>query len=481
MKSILLILVFLSCPALVSASSQPLTSTDPYFRTDLPKLFASQTHHTPGASVAVMRNGTIVFAGGFGESDLRFGEPIGPTTRFNVGSIAKQFTAFSIYHLMAMKKISADERIRKYIPELPSSMDAVTVQELLWQTSGIRDYIELAAMDGHQLSDAITFKDLLALMQFQTTLNFVPGTEYNYSNTNYALLAEIVHRASGQTFASYVENTIFRPLGMKESAFRDSSGSIIPNLASSYWPSANGAFVDAAGRSDVVGDSNFITTPTDLLKWEGNLMAPRLGSEEIGRMESQGLLKNGTPARKGMGSGLEIGSFKGMTALRFDGGSEGFRADAVAFPQRRLAIAIFTNLISFFPDEQLDAISAHFLGSTPTPTPSVTTSATAPPAKALDVTSLAKYTGAYHSDEIDQTFWICLEGDTLVARHLFGPEVLLTSSGDDAFDGSYWWFQTIKFERSPDNSIRGMDVSGFRAALNVFFIKTGNMCALGVQ
>lgn len=447
----------------------------------VPPLFSRLTAGEPGASVAVLQGGSVVFAAGYGSADLRFGLPITPRTKFHVGSVTKQFTAFAVYKLAIEQKLALTDSVRRYVSELPAVTDRVTVQELLWQTSGIRDYIELAAMSGHQLGDSVTPKDLLALAARQTSLNFAPGTQYNYSNTNYALLAEIVRRVSGESFATYVEKSILLPLHMNDSLIQDAHTSVVAGLASSYWPTdVPGTYAEAFNGSDVVGDSGLVTTPSDLLLWERNLMTRAMGKDELTLMLRQGLLSNGTVARKGVGSGIDVDDYKGTQAIHFDGGTAGFRADVVAYPSRNLGIAIFTNLVSYFPDDELDAISdAMLFGKSPTPASAGTVplqSGSSITTFPLAADALSAYDGEYRSAGLDTTYWVCRSGNGLVARHVFGPDVPLQPLAHDRFAGAFWWFQTASFSRDSSNAVASMSISGFRGARDVTFIRTRKGC-----
>lgn len=443
------------------------------------KLFSQWTQKTPGASVAIMQDGRVTLATAYGSADLRFGLSITPHTRFAVGSITKQFTAFTIYTLSLNGKIGLHNSIRDYLPELPVLMGSVTVQELLWQTSGIRDYIELAAMSGHQLGDSLTMRDALALLQNQRQLNFNPGTQYNYSNSNYALLAEIVHRVTGKPFAQYVSESIFQPLGMHDSIIQDSHSSIIPAMARSYWPTdtAN-QYAEAEVGSDVVGDSGLVTTPSDLLIWEANLMSLAYGKAEILMMLRPALLSDGHLAHDDDGSGIFVEDERGIRVLTFNGGIAGFRADVVAYPERKVSVAIFTNLVTFFPDAELSAISDMILGRKSSPEPSSASPEEQSQPFIVDSVTLGGYDGGYRSDELDTTYWICQDAKGLVARHLVGPSVTLIASAKDTFFGSFWWFNKVWFSRDKSGQVDAMSVSGFRAAKDVSFKKISNTCDL---
>lgn len=473
-KSVFVFAALTVAPQTLAASeSAPLT-----LGSETDKLFSQWTLNTPGASIAIARRGNVILAAGYGSADLRLNVPITPRTMFAIGSITKQFTAFAVYRLYLSRKIALNSSILDYLPELPPLMEHVTIQELLWQTSGIRDYIELAAMSGHQLGDSLATQDAIALLQRQRRLNFTPGTRYNYSNSNYALLAEIIHRVTHETFAQYAADAIFRPLGMRDSTIQDSHASIIPNMARSYWPAeTKGQYQEAAIGTDVVGDAGLVTTPHDLLIWESNLMVPVVGSREIGMLLHPALLSNGRAAHGTAGSGIDVDTEDGLKVLRYDGGVAGFRADVVAYPEKGVSIAVFTNLVTFFPDEEINSLADLLLDRKPLPTE-------APPQPqptntfSLGAARLNNYRGGYHSDELDTTYWICPAASVLIARHVFGSPVTLTPVAKDAFNGSYWGFNKAVFTRDGEGHVNGVNVSGFRAANAVAFKKISNTCDL---
>ena len=169
----------------------------------------------PGCAVAVIKDGRIVHKKGYGLADLDHDIPITPATVFQVGSIAKQFTATAILLLAQDGKLSLDDEVKKHIAEFPDFGERVTIRHLLHHTSGVRDQLQLLALTGWRYTqDLITDEDVLELVARQKALNFKPGTQHLYSNTGYTLLAQIVKRVSGQSFREFTTKRIFEPLGM---------------------------------------------------------------------------------------------------------------------------------------------------------------------------------------------------------------------------------------------------------------------------
>jgi CubicO group peptidase (beta-lactamase class C family) len=201
------------------------------------KLFKDwDTPNSPGCAVAVMKGGRIAFEHGYGTADLDHDVKNTPATIFDVGSIAKQFTAAAILLLAREGKLSLDDSIRKYLPEVPDFGAPVTLQQMLHHTSGIRDYEQLLWFNGWRLDspDLLTDEDILGIVSRQKELNFSPGSDFDYSNTNYMLLAQVVSHVSGESFEKFTQARIFEPLGMAHTHFRNDHGEIVKNLADSY-------------------------------------------------------------------------------------------------------------------------------------------------------------------------------------------------------------------------------------------------------
>src|SRR5271155_3674370 len=189
---------------------------------------------SPGCAVAVYRNGRIIYTKGYGLANIEDDVPITPQTVFDIGSTSKQFTAASILLLEKQGKLSVNDDVRKYIPELPDYGKKITILELLNHTSGLRDYLTLMSLAGINLDGVTTDDDALALIVRQRALNFAPGSEWLYSNTGFFLLSVIVKRVSGKTLREFAAENIFTPLGMAHTQYRDSHTSLIADRALAY-------------------------------------------------------------------------------------------------------------------------------------------------------------------------------------------------------------------------------------------------------
>jgi CubicO group peptidase (beta-lactamase class C family) len=286
----------------------------------------------PGCAVTVVQRGKLLYSGAFGFTDLDSREPITTATPFNVASMSKQFTAAALYFLIESEKVRLSDSVRRFVPELPAYADAVTIADLLHHTSGLRDGHPLLEVAG-RLNEVLDGPANLRLLQVQSALNFPPGTDYEYTNSDYFLLGLIVERVSGQTLAVYAAEHIFRSLGMNHSAFR---------------PGAPGYVVDgdrvrkAPPPPLTEGDGGLYTTLDDLRLWEENLYTGRVGGSDFIRfMETSGRLRSGP--RVGYAAGLSVGRYRGTRVVSHDGVLPGYRSDFAQFPSARLSTTILCN------------------------------------------------------------------------------------------------------------------------------------------
>jgi CubicO group peptidase (beta-lactamase class C family) len=290
----------------------------------------------PGASVLVLRDGEPVVRRGYGLAELERGTPVTPATNFRLASVTKQFTAAAILLLAEDGRLGLDDPARKWLPTLPAAADAVTIRQLLTHTSGLIDYEEVipASMTA-QLHDA----DVLALLENQDRTYFPPGTAYRYSNSGYALLALVVERASGRSFAEFLRRRIFQPLGMAGTVAQQEGISTAAHRAIGY-SGANKSWVrtDQSQTSAVLGDGGIYSSIDDLAKWDAALYDDRLLSAESRRLAFTPATSTDDPA-VGYGFGWRITG----DSLWHSGETMGFRNVIVRFPKRRLTVVMLTN------------------------------------------------------------------------------------------------------------------------------------------
>jgi CubicO group peptidase (beta-lactamase class C family) len=300
---------------------------------------------TPGAAVTVIRDGRILYQHGYGIANLEYDIPIQPETVFHVASVSKQFTAMALVLLEQDGKLSIDDDVRKYLPELPNYGRRITIRHLLQHTSGVRDQWQTLGVAGWRLDDVITQEQILRVLLRQRELNFDPGARHLYSNGGYTLAAEIVARVSSKPMPDFCEERIFQPLGMTRTHFHIDHQRIVRDRAYSYGPFDGGLQALPLNYANVGATSLFTTAP-DLAKWLDNFRDPKVGGPKaIARLQEQAVLNDGQTVPYGLG--LTIGKYRGLRALSHAGGDAGYRSYVAWYPEQKLGIAIVSNHASF--------------------------------------------------------------------------------------------------------------------------------------
>ena len=312
------------------------------------KLFAPwDKPDAPGCALAIIKDGEILYKRGYGMANLELNIPISPQTVFYIGSVSKQFVALCVAMLEKQGKLSFDDDIREYVPELPEYGTPIAIRHLIHHTSGLRDYLTLLDIAGidfgffHQ-------QDVLDLISRQKELNFDPGEEYLYSNSGYFLLGIIVERASGKTLREFAEKNIFKPLGMKNSRFHDDYQMIIKNRATGYFPAGEEKYKNYLTTYDCVGAGGLYTSVEDLFLWNQNFYHCRVGGKDlIDRMHTRGELNDGETLDYAYA--LVISSYKGLNTVQHGGALGGYRSAIIRFPEQDFSVICLANLSSFNP------------------------------------------------------------------------------------------------------------------------------------
>ncbi len=309
------------------------------------EIFASYNKpHSPGCSVGVIRDGNFIFRKSYGEASLELGAPLSSDSLFYMASVSKQFTAASIVLAAEQGFLSLDGDVRKYIPELPSYGHTITLRQMLHQTSGLRDFLALTYLAGRDISALSSPSDVLNLIVRQKGLNNPPGEEFVYSNTNYFLLGLVIQRVTGKSLAEFAAANIFQPLGMNKTLFYDDNSLVVPNRVAAYDPGKEGGFrVDWSTTFNIVGSGGVMSSVDDLLLWDRNFYANRLGKGSLAKeLETYGRLNNGHSVNYGLG--LWLGEYRGLKTVEHSGGTFGYRTELLRFPDRRFSAVILCNV-----------------------------------------------------------------------------------------------------------------------------------------
>lgn len=300
---------------------------------------------SPGLALAVIRDGNMVFKRGWGLASLEYNVPITPATVFHVASVSKQFTAFSIALLVQEGKLSLDDDIRKYLPEMHDFGTKITIGHLLGHTSGLGNYLMLLPLTGERPGDVVTQDDVTKLVRNQSELMFSPGEKFAYSNSGYVVLSEIVAKVSGKSFADFTRDEIFMPLGMTNSHFHTNSREIVRNFAYCYYLTGDGVYQHDILNYEVVGSTGLFTTAEDLAKWIASFQKPKPGwTAPQAMMQVTGHLNNGEDT--GYGMGLFIEKYRGARFIQHGGADASYRSFVLWFPDLHLGVALVSNFAS---------------------------------------------------------------------------------------------------------------------------------------
>jgi len=298
---------------------------------------------SPGCALAVLQGGRIAYEHGYGMADLSHEAIITPKTPFHVASVSKQFTAAAILLLAQQGRLSLDDEIQKYLPELHDFGVPITIRNLLHHTSGLRDQWDLLGLAGYRYSlDLITDEDVMSLALKQRELNFPPGSRYMYSNTGYTLAGQIIKRVSGKSLRAFTTKYIFEPLGMANTHFRDDHAEVTKGEALGYKRMRDGAYRLSVTNFDTVGATSLYTTVEDLAKWDENFYAPTFGGPDFAQSMTR-TDKLTTGASNYYAMGLMLLQYRGLPIVEHGGADAGYRANILRFPEQHFSVIALCN------------------------------------------------------------------------------------------------------------------------------------------
>ncbi len=296
----------------------------------------------PGCAAAVSLAGEVVFEKAFGLADLEHNVPNTAQTIFESGSVAKQFTAAALVLLQQDGKLSLDDPVKKYIPELPDYDSPITIRHLLNHTSGLRDWGTVMSLTGAGRGERVVNQDLaLDVITHQRALDFKPGAEYSYSNSGYNLAAIIVERVSKQKFPAFVEERLFKPLDMKSSSWRDDYQRVVPGRAQAYSRQGNTPWRLNMPFMNVYGNGGMLTTVGDWMKWNAMLDSRSLGAPLVTALETQGVLNDGRKIEYALG--LTIAKYKGLKDVSHGGATAGYQTFLARYPDNKVSVGVMCN------------------------------------------------------------------------------------------------------------------------------------------
>lgn len=375
---------------------------------------------SPGCALGVYQDGNILYARGYGMASLEHGVALSPRSVLDVGSISKQFTAMVMLILQKEGKLSLDDPIRKYIPEMPAYADKITLRRALSQTSGLRDLYVMMGQTGRTFAgDTI---DALRVITHSAEPNYEPGARYLYTNSGWILAAQIVYRLTGKTLAQFAEERIFAPLGMNDTRILADANTIIPNGAEGYAPRQGGGFRLARSTYDgaIMGAGAVHTSVEDFGRWLNNYDLATVGGRDIiETMTTATMLNDGTPARSGPNQayaiGLNVGTMRGLKVVSHGGSWAGYRGHFLRFPDQHFAVSTFCNLTTSGPDSLARKVAGIYLADRMQPDSATawTVALAGEPRVDVPTASLRALAGVWRNVERGEVRRMRIVGDTL--------------------------------------------------------------------
>ena len=393
---------------------------------------------SPGCAAGVSQGGQVVHAKGYGIANLEYGIRIWPTTVFESGSVAKQFTAAAITLLAQDGKLSIEDPVRKYVPELPDFGTPILIRHFLNHTSGLRSQWPMLTLAGRPPGLAVhTIPEILELVSHYTELNFTPGDEYLYNNTAFTLLSVIVERISGTSFNQFCQERLFVPLGMTRTQWREDFTAIVQNRATAYRLMPDGGFRANMPFTNVIGNGGLLTTVGDLLIWNENLDRPRIGGQDlVDRLQTRGKLNDGF--ENDYAQGLNVTEYRGAREVSHGGSTAGYQTFLARFPDYGLSVAVLCNTTGANPSRYAHEIADLLLAGKLKDRPVASAVGVAPEV-------LERLAGVYRETSTDAVLRLVWDPKARVLRAggqplvPTGPGELYTQDGARRFSAEWGW------------------------------------------
>lgn len=408
-----------------SLVSSPLAAQPLSARAEM--IFANIGKDGPGCAAGAIQGGKTVFANAYGLADLEHKVPLTIQSPVYLASVSKQFTAFAILELEKDGKLKRSDSVRKYISELGTYADAITIEHLLTHTSGLRDYDALADLAGRPYGFVRTETDFLDVMGRQQAGDFLPGANYAYSNAGYTMLSLIIQRVAGKNLDATARARIFAPLGMARTRFQHDHRGLVPDKAQGY-SRKDGAWRTSNVLFDTVGSGGMYSTVEDMLLWAKNFTKPKIGADVVATLAVSAVLTDGK--KTGYGMGIAPGQYRGLNIVQHNGGVEGYRTTGLYFPQADFAVVVLCNSGEAGPERMARQLADIWLkgefkdgGKAAQRLRSEVT---------LDAKVLNPYVGDYLLNE-NVAVSITLEKDQLLAHMMGGHKLWLQASSERNF------------------------------------------------
>ncbi|MEM1406996.1 MAG: serine hydrolase domain-containing protein [Bacteroidota bacterium] len=296
----------------------------------------------PGLAAGIILNGEVVYESYLGLASLQHQVPIDQNSRFNIASVAKQFTALCALQLILDGKMSLEDDVRKYLPNMyPEVEEPIKIKHMLNHSSGIRDFYDLMSIqqDPWWRQEGLDNDDAIELLEKQNDLNFKPGSDYLYSNSNYTLLTKIIAEVSGESFHDYAKS-LFESLGMKNTSFLKDYMHVIPNIAYPYSDWGDGVWQQYPMLTNLYGDGFLFTTLRDQLHFE---MAIQNAEKEGNQLLTVSQNPIANAQTNTYGYGLELEDRLDYKAVHHSGGTGSYHAQIARYPDQKLSVVVMSN------------------------------------------------------------------------------------------------------------------------------------------
>jgi len=382
---------------------------------------------SPGAVVGVFQDGEVTFAKGYGMADLAHQIPITPETRFNIGSASKQFLGFAFALLAEQGALSLEDPVREHLPDWPKFSETVTLRHLLTHTSGYREAYGTLYLAGRVPGqDYLPREEALDVVRRQPKLEFSPGSTFQYNSTAFVILADVLEQVTGEAPAKWMEENVFRPLGMKQTSIEREVGQVIPKAADSYTDAEHGGYIQEASNRSIFGAAEVFTTVGDLARWARNFEAAEIGGQAVQeRFQTPFVLTSGDTTSYALG--LFNDEYRGLQRLQHGGAHAGYLAQVSYYPALEAGVVVMSNYDGVGAAGAAQKVSEIAFGEHMDPK---SERARAKGGADVDSTLLRRYAGKYRTDDgtvytlkqKDGTLFV--EGEPLIARSdtLFQPK-----------------------------------------------------------
>lgn len=424
----------------------------------------NQPNH-PGGVIGIQQGNKISYLKAFGLASLDYLVPNNTGTLFNIASVSKQFTSFGILLLEKEGKLSIDDDIHKFLPELPYFGSKITIRHLMHHTSGLRSFHSLLATAGWRNDDGRTNADILGFMKRQKSLNFEPGEKYLYCNTGYLLMAYIIERVTGKKFEKWMKANVFEPLEMHQTYVEGDYTNIEPGNATSYSGSSKNGFKRSVDYWSYVGSGNIHTTVTDLLKWMRNFSSPKNEYEAIfEKLQTRDVFNNGEINNYALG--VVVNDYHGYKRVSHGGSIGGYRSSVLTFPDEELSIVVLTNFSSSRISGKVNKIVDDLLEIKPEGAEkieSAPTSVIKGSSFSASLKQLKEYAGLFYSVELETFYTLYVKDNQLMGHHPRHGDFNIEVISEEKLKADLSALNQIEISRNKKGEVIGLFISNSRA------------------